>query len=194
MKIYDISRELFSAPVYPDDPGPYLEWLQEMKNGSEFNLSKLTTGSHNATHVDAPLHFIEDGVSVERLNLDYCIGNCTVVSLEGIVTGEMIEELIPRVHKRLLIKGGAVLHESAAFVLGDSGFKLVGVESMTVGAMDAPRQAHLELLSKGTVILESLSLSAVPEGNYFLFAPPLKIKGAEGSPCRAVLLEGFMMA
>ena len=66
---------------------------------------------------------------------------------------------------------------------------LLGNESQTVGPEDAPMAVHLVLLGAGVVLLEGIRLKEVPEGQYLLTAAPLNIKGAEGSPCRAILLE-----
>ena len=66
---------------------------------------------------------------------------------------------------------------------------LVGNESQSVGPEDAPMAVHKALLSKDIVLLEGVRLSEVPEGVYLLSAVPLNIAGAEGSPCRAVLID-----
>ncbi|WP_312106617.1 hypothetical protein [Lachnoclostridium sp.] len=50
-------------------------------------------------------------------------------------------------------------------------------------------QCHLELFSNEVVLLEGMNLSSVPEGDYFLFAAPLNLAGADGAPCRAVLIR-----
>ena len=47
---------------------------------------------------------------------------------------------------------------------------------------------HNILLRSGVAILEGLVLENVPEGEYEISALPLKIKGGEGSPVRAILV------
>ncbi len=192
MTIYDISRELLSAPLFPDDAGPKLETVMSMSDGSLFNLSNLHMCVHNGTHIDAPLHFIEDGNAIESVSLDKCVGHCTVIECDHPLTGQEAEELLPHIRKRLLIKGNGSITPSAAFVLREGGIKLVGVETLSVGDVSAPRAVHSELLGADVALLESLNLSKVPVGNYYLVAAPLKIKGAEGSPCRAILLKGII--
>lgn len=192
MTIYDISRELLSAPVYPDDEKPKLEAVLSMNNGSLYNLSNLHMCVHNGTHVDAPLHFIDDGDSIENVSLDKCIGHCSVIECIEPLTGQRAEELLPHIKKRLLIKGNGAITQSAAFVLKEGGIKLVGVETLSVGDLNAPRAVHVELLSSEIALLENLNLTKVPVGDYYLVAAPLKIKGAEGAPCRAVLLKGII--
>ena len=66
---------------------------------------------------------------------------------------------------------------------------LLGNESQTVGPEDAPMEVHLILLGARVILLEGIRLAEVPEGVYFLNAAPLNLSGADGSPCRAVLVE-----
>ena len=71
----------------------------------------------------------------------------------------------------------------------EAGIVLYGNESQTVGPEDAPAAVHRLLLGKEIVLLEGIRLREVPEGVYLLFAAPLNLAGAEGAPCRAVLIE-----
>jgi arylformamidase len=48
---------------------------------------------------------------------------------------------------------------------------------------------HRTLLSQGIVIIELLDLSGVEEGDYNMIALPLRLKGADGAPCRVLLFE-----
>ena len=111
------------------------------------------------------------------------------MAFEGVLLGAQAEELLPRLHKRILFKGKMEISPSAAFVLTDAGIKLVGVEDPSVAALECTSAVHRQLLGSGMALLEGLDLSGVEPGDYFLFAPPLKIAGADGSPVRAVLVE-----
>ena len=68
---------------------------------------------------------------------------------------------------------------------------LLGNESQTVGPQNAPMAVHLAPLSAGVVLLEGICLAMVSEGVYFLNAAPINLAGAEGSPCRAILIEDY---
>ena len=61
MKIYDISREVFSARVFPGDPVPGFQPVLELEKGAPCSLTQLSLGSHSATHMDAPSHFLPGG-------------------------------------------------------------------------------------------------------------------------------------
>ncbi len=93
MKIYDISKGYFTAPVYPGDPVPRLERLQQMQLGDKFNLTAYYGGAHAATHMDAPRHFVDDGATIDQVPLEACFGPCTVLSVSGILTGEDADEI-----------------------------------------------------------------------------------------------------
>ncbi|WP_085833886.1 cyclase family protein [Clostridium merdae] len=192
MKIYDISRELFSADVYPGDPIPWYEQVSRIDTGDDYNLSAFYTGSHSGTHLDAPRHFLEDGDTIDRLHPSNFIGPCTVITVDGIVTGEQMEALLTHCQKRILLHGDgqAYLDRSAAFVLADSGALLVGTDAITIGNEEDERSVHLELLGANIPILEGAVFDGVPDGDYLLIALPLKLRGLEASPCRAVLIQG----
>ena len=101
-----------------------------------------------------------------------------------------MDKLLPHCRPRLLIhgSGNASLELSAARVLTDHGISLVGIDDVSISFDDQEESVHRELLSKGTLILENLDLSDVPDGDYILCALPLKLGGMEASPVRAVLI------
>lgn len=196
MRIYDISQELMTAAVYPNDPAPKREVLFSIAAGDLYNLSALSLCLHNGTHIDAPYHFIEGGKTVEALSLEKCVGYCYVASFEGILTASDAKSLLrcarvrfPEAEKRILLKGRATVSLEAAVVFAEAGVYLVGNESQTVGPEDAPLAVHRALLEKEVVLLEGIRLADVESGAYFLAAQPISVQGADGAPCRAILIE-----
>ena len=194
MKIYDISQEVLGCAVYPGGPAPKLERLKSMEDGEVYNLSAFYMSAHNGTHVDAPRHFFKDGDTVELLPLDTFVGLCSVVEHQGEVGAADAELILKKAQglgaaERILIKGEAVVTAEAAEVFAREGLLLIGNESQSVGPEDAPMAVHKILLGAGTALLEGVRLSGVSEGVYLLSAAPLNIAGAEGSPCRAVLID-----
>ena len=196
MTIYDISQEVFSCQVYTGDPAPERKVLSSMENGDLYNLTAFSMCAHNGTHIDAPFHFLKDGKTVDAIYLDAFIGMAYVAEHRGTVSGEdaaaMLEkakELDPEAAKRILIKGDAEVSPEAAKIFASSGILLLGNESQTVGPEDAPMEVHRILLGAGVVLLEGIRLTEIPEGVYFLNAAPLNLAGADGSPCRAVLIS-----
>lgn len=196
MKIYDISQEVFSCRVYPGDPAPKKEILVSTDDGDKYNLSAFSMCAHNGTHIDAPYHFIGNGKTVDEIALDAFIGEAFVAEYDGIVGGDDAAEIIKKAKtygaeaaKRILIKGNAEVSLDAAKVFASSGILLLGNESQTVGPEDAPMAVHLELLGANVVLLEGVCLTDAAEGAYFLNAAPLNLSGADGAPCRAVLID-----
>ncbi len=196
MKIYDISQEVFGCQVYPGDPAPERNVLSSMEKGEVCNLTAFSMCAHNGTHIDAPFHFIKDGKSVDAICLEAFVGMAYVAEHHGIVFGKDAAEIIekaqvqnPEAAKRILIKGPAEVSLEAAKVFASSGILLLGNESQTVGPEDAPMAVHQMLLGANIILLEGIRLSGVSEGVYFLSAAPLNLYGADGSPCRAVLLD-----
>lgn len=212
MKIYDISQEVFNCTVFPGDPQPKREVMMKIADGAICNLTALSMCAHNGTHVDAPYHFLDDGKTIDQVNLEHFIGWAFVAEHEGEVSAEDAKRILEKAHaaavakesatagtglsgemleapKRILIKGKSVVTLEAAEVFAEAGILLLGNESQTVGPEDAPMQVHLKLLGAQVVLLEGVRLGAVPEGVYLLHAAPINLGGADGAPCRATLME-----
>ena len=195
MKIYDISQEVFRSQVYAGDPMPGKKQLCSMEKGDLYNLTAFSMCAHNGTHIDAPFHFIKGGKAVDSIGLETFIGLAYVAEHRGIVSGAAAAEILEKAKKqdleaakRILIKGDAEVSSEAAKVFADSEILLLGNESQTVGPEAAPMEVHLILLGVGIVLLEGIRLAEVSKGIYFLNAAPLNLSGADGSPCRAVLI------
>lgn len=195
MKIYDISQEVFGCQVYPGDPTPKKRMISSMGKGDLYNLTAFSMCAHNGTHIDAPFHFIKYGKTVDSVSLDTFIGMAYVAEHNGIVSADDATEILEKAKKqnseaakRILIKGDAEVSAEAAKVFAESNILLLGNESQTVGPENAPMEVHLILLGAGAVLLEGIRLAKVSEGVYFLNAAPLNLSGADGSPCRAILI------
>ncbi len=198
MKIYDISQELLTCAVYPGDMAPKAEAVCRIAQGDLYNLTNISLCAHNGTHVDAPFHFLEDGKTVDEIALNKTIGFCVVAAHEGDLTADDATRIWQKAissapsgesGRRILLKGNATVSAEAARVWAEAGIDLIGVESQSVGDPSAPMAVHKILLSRDVVLLEGIRLGGVAEGVYFLSAAPLCLGGADGSPCRAVLID-----
>ncbi len=196
MKIYDISQEVFSCNVYPGDPMPERQVKLRISDGAVCNLTAFQMCAHNGTHVDAPYHFLNDGKTIDRVDMKRFIGYAFVTEHEGRITAEDAEAMLEKAGsvnreaaKRILVKGPAVVSEEAAAVFARAGILLFGNESQTVGPEDAPMMVHRKMLGAEIVLLEGIRLADVKEGVYLLNAAPLNLGGADGAPCRAVLMD-----
>ena len=193
MRVYDISQEVLGCRVYPGDPAPQRTLMQSMEDGALYNLSGFQMCAHNGTHIDAPAHFLKDGRTVDEIAIEAFVGMAYVVQHDGTVSADDATSILRKAQeaaaRRILIKGRAEVSLEAAEMFAQADILLLGNESQSVGPENAPMAVHKALLSRDIVLLEGIRLSAVPEGVYLLSAAPLNIAGAEGSPCRAVLVD-----
>ena len=196
MKIYDISQEVFTCQVYPGDPKPKKKTLKSMTEGEAYNLTAFDMCAHNGTHIDAPFHFIKDGKTVDEICLEAVVGMAYVAEHHGIVTADDATRIIEKAKKqnidaakRILIKGDVEVSLAAAKVFAASNILLLANEPQAIGPQNAPMAVHLVLLGADVILLEGIRLSEVSEGVYLLNAAPLNLSGADGSPCRAVLID-----
>ena len=194
--IIDISQEVFSCNTFPGDPQPVCDRRMAMDKGDKYNLTFFSMCAHNGTHTDAPFHFINDGKTIDEIDLSAFVGDCYVARREGELFSDDVIEIMEAARsvdaaKRILIAGKAVVTAEAARAFAQSGILLVGNESQTVGPEDSPAEVHLILLGAGIVLLEGIVLDSVPEGRYFLSAAPLRLGGCDGAPCRAYLMKGI---
>lgn len=192
--IIDISQEIFSSKVFPGDPAPAMKRVKSMQEGELYNLTCFSMCAHNGTHVDAPFHFLQEGKTIDKMSLDAFVGDCYVAHHEGNVTAEDATAILEKAKavsagERILIAGRAIVTAEAAKVFAQAKIKLIGNESQTVGPEDAPMEVHKILLGEEIVLLEGLVLTDVCEGKYLLSAAPLNLAGADGAPCRAILIR-----
>lgn len=191
MIIHDISRDTINTPVYDGDPETKAERIKSIDNGDGYNLTEISMSVHSRTHIDAPLHFCEDGQSIDNIRLNTFFGKCTVISVSGILTGEDMERLLPYCKRRVLFhgEGKTFISHSAAIVLAESRVVLVGTDAVSIAPSFDEEKTHRELARAGIAILENLNLSAIDDGEYDLCAFPVKLGGLEAAPCRAIILE-----
>ncbi len=194
--IYDITQPLLECVVFPGDPSPVKTSVLKIENGDVCNLSALSMCTHNGTHVDAPFHFLNDGKGIDSISLEKFIGYAYVEEHNGDVTAQDAEKMLKKAEslhsgaqKKILIKGKATVTAEAAKVFANANVDLIGNESQTVGPENAPKEVHLILLGAEVVLLEGIRLAEVPDGVYILNCAPLNLTDADGSPCRAVLMD-----
>lgn len=206
-KIIDISVPLqCNMPIWPNSAGIRLIQTMSMERNDPFNNSCLTCDVHIGTHIDAPLHFIKDGNSVEKISLETLIGPAFVAYIPQveIITDEILSSLtLPSDTKRLLLRtknsvlwekgitdfspGFVALNIDAAKWIVEHGIRLIGIDYLSIQSYNGNNETHKILLGAGVIIVEGLNLTNVEPGNYELICLPLKLVGSDGAPARAVL-------
>jgi arylformamidase len=192
MKVIDISKGFLSAPVYPGDPKPELTLATDRRKGDMCTASNLYASVHTSTHWDAYSHFSDNGISIDQMPLEHFMGKCLVISVpRGEVPDAYLAEKIPQGSKRVLIKGGgkSYLSPSAGNILEKKGVITIGTDHWSVGNLDTEEAVHKPILDKHIAILEGLDLSKVEDGEYMMYALPIKFEGCDGAYTRAILIE-----
>ena len=207
MKIYDISMEIhYEMPVYKnkDEKRPVIEVIRDFSKGSTYE-SRISMDMHTGTHIDSSLHMIENGATMDEFNIEKVVTICKVLDLTSAKDRITKEDLVHKEINRndfLLLKTAnsfkeefdfnfVFLEESGAKYLKELGIKGVGIDSLGIERSQAGHETHKILLQNDITIIEGLRLKHINEGEYLLCALPLKIKGVEAAPARAILIEGI---
>ncbi len=152
------------------------------------------------------MHFIANGAPIDEVPLEPLIGAARVIAIADSVQAIDAAELNKhdwRGAKRVLFRTRSSLrgwmdsafHRDFAYIapdaaqlLADAGVVLVGVDYISAEQFGAaaPR-THQILLGRGIPIVEGLDLRPVRAGDYDLIVLPIKVKGHEGAPARAIM-------
>ena len=204
----DISTTLDpqTTAVYPDNFGLEFSWTSRLDSKAGVNLSKYCIGAHTGTHVDAPLHFLENGFPIDQLDPGRLIGRAQVIEVDAeapVLTAAVLEQQAWRGHERLLFKTRnsarrllqqgqfhpdyTYIAAEAAELLASEPLAMVGVDYLSVEGFEHDPRTHRALLGNSIAIVEGLDLHGVEAGAYELVVLPLKIAGHEAAPARALL-------
>jgi arylformamidase len=200
-RIYDITRPL--APggiVYPGDIVPR---FRQQDHGS-YLITDIRMSTHSGTHIDAPSHYLDQGLAVDQLSFASLIGWCRVIDLSQVQGRISPGDLAGRTGgaDKILMKTSfserlefdeeyPALSPDAAGMLLEMGVNCIGTDAPSIEEFRGDGGVHRMLLAQGTVIVELLDLHGIREGVYWMIALPLRLRGLDGSPCRALLFEGW---
>lgn len=208
----DVSAALdpHTTPIYGGATGDAplkITFLKQNAKGDALTLSALSLGSHTGTHIDAPLHFVPGGATLDQVPLERFIGPARVLQVPDdvqAIDSAVLAKLKWRGATRILFrtrssaqkwmsspefhKDFPYLAPDAAKQLVDAGVQLVGIDYLSIEQFGASQPlTHKTLLGKGVVIVEGMDLSSVKAGDYDLLLLPLKLIGTEAGPARALL-------
>ena len=182
-RIYDITRTISSDMyVYPGDPKYTVTPVQI----GEYIISKISLGTHTGTHIDAPIHYLSNGIGIDTVPLDDLILQRTEL--------RSFNKIGSYTTKSVLFRSGITDFSSSEYPqismdtakdLIDADVSVVGCDTPSIGNDDV----HRLLLSSGVIIIELLDFTSVLDGFYSLIALPMKIKGADAAPSRVILID-----
>ena len=189
-------------PVWPGDSPVEFSLSASIARGSDANVGRITMGLHASTHADAAYHYNESGLPIDEMPLDLFVGPVRVVDIRGhaLITPALLTNLDFNATVRVLFRSDTwtdmsafpkewpALDKATPAWLAARGVRLIGLDVPSVDSLTSTGMPTHHLLDRaGIFILENLDLRDVPAGVYNLIALPLRIKGADGSPIRAVL-------
>jgi len=205
---YDISVELMEESIpFPGDPPFERKMLMTIEESGICNVSKLEMSAHSGTHIDMPAHFISGGDTLDAYTVkDFILPAHVVVvddpesvkagALDGIdiTPGDAVlfktsNSASGRCRSGVFSENFIHISAGAAIACIEKKAGMVGLDYITIDRHgDDTAPAHRKLLGSGILVLEGIDLEAVPPGCHTLICLPLKIKGGEASPVRAVLV------
>ncbi len=176
----------------------------------KYNITQLIISTHYGTHLDAPFHFFDKGKTVDELDLSKCVGPAVVLDFPGLprrysMSVKDFAKYEQKVQKnaRLILRTGWSKHfpkkeylsegpmisPELARWLAKKKIAMLGLETPGVHPVEWEK-VHKILLKAEIVIVEGLAnLNKIKKENIFFIAAPLKIKGRDGSPVRAMAIE-----
>ena len=203
---YDISPEVSEkTAVFPGD-SPYRRTVAlDFAQGDNLALSSLQTTAHIGAHADAPSHYHPKGQDISHRPLDYYLGACQVVTVR-LPRGRRVMpadiDLGKISAKRVIFNTGSFpnpdqwnsdfnsLSPELIEALAKREVVLVGIDTPSIDPEKSKAlESHQAVHRHDMAVLEGLTLNGVPDGIYNLVALPLRLKGADASPVRAILLK-----
>ena len=201
--LWDISPPLSAAtPVWPGDTPFRSETTWQMGPDCPVQVSRITLSTHTGAHCDAPSHYHAGGAAIDAVALDAYLGPCRVIHCldAARVEPRHVAHALQGIPQRVLLRTcrqSAADQWNPAFssvaadtiaLLAANGVRLVGIDTPSLDPQDSKSMdAHHAVHAAGMAILEGVVLDAVAEGDYELIALPLKLKGMDASPVRAIL-------
>lgn len=211
MKPIDLTLTISeSIPNFPGSPQPqFIIWSNIKDDG--YNLELLFLSSHTGTHIDAPYHFVKNGFKIDQIPLDRLVGKAVMIKLPktkntSITKSDII--LFEKKNGNIRINSSVFfftswqknlkkanyftenpgLDISAAKYLVSKKINLVGIDSPSIDlGKDESFSVHRILSKNNILIVENLTnLDKIPSKEFDFTILPLKIKGATGSPVRAI--------
>ncbi|UHA71844.1 cyclase family protein [Paenibacillus sp. 481] len=203
-KLYDISMTIEQGmQVYKnkEEKQPIINNVQNFSNAKAYE-SRIDIDVHCGTHVDAPLHMLEDGDTIETIGLDQLVGHARVLDLTHVQEGISKADLEPFGLQKgdwVLFKTRNSLSEEFDFefvylkddgaqYLIELGVKGVGTDGLGIERAQPDYTTHRPLFKNNIIIVEGLRLKEVEQGTYFMVIAPLKLTGIEAAPARALLI------
>lgn len=198
MQLFDLTMEIDDeTPVFPGDPKQEIRQFASVEKDG-WNVKRLTFNSHFSTHIDAPLHKIDGAKSLDNFPLSFFQGPAIVIDafgqnpiepdLSAVQKGDIVFFYTAQTDKRhspSFTENNPVISRKTATALVEKGVKIVGLDSYTPD--NEPYEIHDIFLNRDIPIVENLvNLKPLVGKRFECIIAPLKIRNADGAPCRVI--------
>lgn len=202
--MHDVTGTIYEGmTVYKNKPEKQPK-INTQTNGY-VSETRLEVDVHTGTHIDAPLHMIEQGETFETISLDSLVGQCKVFDLTNVKDGiskKDLEEFDIQKDDFVIFKTQnsfeeefnfefIYLKQDGAEYLSDIGVRGAGTDALGIERSQEGHPTHKTLFNNNVIIIEGLRLKDIEQGEYFMVAAPLKLEGTDASPARVLLFEGM---
>lgn len=209
--IIDLSQSINSdIKLYPGSPNVYfLKWSKYSIDGYDSEAIFLST--HTGTHMDAPSHFIEGAESIDDIDVNrFVMKNVHLLKIfkssNQLITAEDIinSNIDIKANDSIVFSTGwehnynsdnyissnPGLSPQAATYLSNKKINAVAIDSPSIDSgIESEFPVHQILLKNNIIIIENIcNLAQIDKKNFNLIAIPLKLRGASGSPVRALAI------
>ena len=213
MEMIDLSRLIYDGmPKIPVLPEVHVQKCLSLEKGHPLNVTELSLACHAGTHVDAPIHIVPTGKSIEELPLDAFVGPGAVIAVkkqggEEVTARDLEASGVPvsRGDILMLYTGWDEKFESADYNLHPylsvdaaewmvrKGIKMLGIDCITVDlptplrpkGFDFP--GHKTLLGNNVLIAENVTnLGSIVGKRTRIMALPLRVKGSDAGHARVI--------
>jgi arylformamidase len=206
MKLFDISWPISSSMTeYKDRESVALNSLKHVaKDG--VTESQICFHSHTGTHIDAPIHFVPGGKTIDQIDLQSLIGPCKVLDCSSIhekIIADDLKKFDIVAGDRILLKtinstlkptdlfnsNFVYLDANGARYLADKKITTVGIDYLGIERNQPNHETHVTLFENDITLIEGLRLADVAPGTYQLYCLPLNIIGIDSAPARAIVIS-----
>ncbi|MEH7464657.1 cyclase family protein [Bacillus thuringiensis] len=206
MKIYDITAPIFEGmTVYKNKPEKQPKFSKI--TNAHVTESRIELDVHTGTHIDAPLHMINEGNTFETIPLEKLVGTAKVFDLTAVkdgITKADLEHLDIQENDFVLFKtqnsfenefnfNFIFLKEDGANYLAARKIRGIGIDALGVERSQPGHPTHKILFGADIIVIEGLRLNEVSPDSYFMVAAPLKLVGTDASPARVLLFKNIQV-
>ncbi len=203
MKRYDVSMTISEdMQVYNNEEAkkPVFNVVADFDKKS-YHETKISMNVHTGTHMDFPLHMINDGETSSSLDLNRMVGTVKVFDLTHVkdaIDVSHVEKLPIAPHDNVFFKtrnsfsdqfesSFVFIKHDAADYLAALHLNIIGVDGLGVERQQPGHPTHKSFMHVDTYIIEGLRLKDIEPGIYYMYALPLKIEGMDALPMRVIL-------